>query len=374
MRYCPRGGIGRRNGLKIRGAFMPLPVQVRPRAPYFYGYNYLMKIYSQTKSLKKFKQEFSPFTNKVNSMLNLFLKSDNKLINDITNHLILSGGKRIRPLIAIITGKSLGFDGDELFYLGCSVEMIHSATLLHDDVIDESNDRRGAKTANKIWDNKSAILVGDFIFAKSFEMMVRINNLEILNNLSKASSEIARGEIIQLENLKDKNFDINQYISIISTKTAILFAESSRNAAILARFNLDIQNNMYKFGYNLGIIFQILDDILDYFGDSKIFGKNIGDDFYEGKITLPIILLRKEMIKQNKDFSVIESLFEREARKSSDLKVVLDLMVEFSIRDKSEAIGIEYYKNGLQALSIIQDSKYKDNLREILDLSMNRIS
>jgi len=217
------------------------------------------------------------------------------LIAEITNHLVLGGGKRVRPILTILAAKLCGYNfGIRHCNLAAAVELIHTATLLHDDVVDGSFIRRGKKTANAIWDNKASILVGDYLLSVAFQIMVKDGSLEILETLSKTSGIMADGEVMQLMNSNDVSIDETKYLEIISYKTAILFSAATTVGAIITKSDKFIQKALADFGNNLGIAFQIMDDVLDYIADEGVFGKKIGNDFYEGKITLPIILTYKQ--------------------------------------------------------------------------------
>jgi octaprenyl-diphosphate synthase len=323
---------------------------------------------NQAQKIKKFvKNDIE----EINQLLKSTLVSDSKLTSSIVDHIVNSGGKRIRPVLSILTAKALGYNGPKIYCLASAVELIHTATLLHDDVIDESDKRRGVDTVNNIWDNKSAILAGDFIFAKSFELMVKTNNLTILDNLAKASSIIAEGEIVQLELLKSQEISLSKYLEVISAKTAKLFAEACRNSVILASGSQDLERKLYEFGFNLGVIFQIIDDLLDYFGDGDIIGKSVGDDFFENKITLPVILLHSEM---KQDSGVLQKIISKQDKQESDLNQILDLMKQYKIREKSIEYTMTYKESALLRLNALPASESKEILQDILELSLYRLS
>jgi octaprenyl-diphosphate synthase len=307
---------------------------------------------------------------KIDSFLINNLRSDNSLTKDILNHVIESGGKRIRPLLSVISGKVFDFYDDEVFYLAAAVELIHSATLLHDDVIDKSEKRRGLDTVNNKWDNKSAILAGDFIFAKSFELMVKTKNLEVLANLAKASSIISEGEIAQLELINSNEVNLEKYLNVIAAKTARLFQEACRNSALIANAGRSYEQALNDFGFNLGMIFQVIDDVLDYFGDKKLLGKNTGDDFFENKITLPFIMLHQIMgVKQ----SELMNLFNKKHKSQQDFNHILALMVEYDIKEKTIKFVEAYYEELLKSLNLLPQNKYTILLKDIAELSLSRI-
>ena len=244
----------------------------------------------------------------VNQTIVASAKGKADLIAEITNHLVLSGGKRVRPILTILAAKLCGYaDGKRHCNLAAAVELIHTATLLHDDVVDGSNLRRGKKTANAIWDNKASILVGDYLLSVAFQIMVGDGSLEVLDILSKASGIIADGEVMQLMNSNDITISEAKYLEIISCKTAILFSAALQIGAVITSSEASKQKSLADFGNNLGIAFQIIDDVLDYAADEKTLGKKIGNDFYEGKITLPIILTYKQA--NDADKSRIKEIF-----------------------------------------------------------------
>ncbi|MBL6785173.1 MAG: polyprenyl synthetase family protein [Rickettsiales bacterium] len=330
-----------------------------------------LKAHDYEKKAKKLKNDLKQELSLIDKSLKSHLNADSNLTKNIVDHILKSGGKRIRPLLTLISAKSLNYDKPEALYLACAVEFIHTATLLHDDVIDHSQTRRGSKTVNNIWDNKSAILVGDFIFAKSFELMVKTNNLVVLKNLSKASSVISEGEIAQLELLNNQKVDFEKYLDIIGDKTARLFAESCRNSAVIANSSSEVESAMYNFGYNLGILFQLIDDILDYFGDTSKLGKTIGDDYYENKVTLPIFLLMQEL--DNSSFS-IQKNFLLSKKSKQDLDSILELLNSNDIKTKSYDFALNYYNKALKAYDKLPSNKYSNILKEILELSVFRIN
>jgi octaprenyl-diphosphate synthase len=308
---------------------------------------------------------------KIDGFLINNLKSENSLTKDILNHVIDSGGKRIRPLLSVLSGKIFDHESDEVFYLAAAVELIHSATLLHDDVIDKSDKRRGLDTVNNIWDNKSAILAGDFIFAKSFELMVKTNNMEVLANLAKASSVISEGEIAQLELINSNDINLDKYLDVIAAKTARLFAESCRNSALVAGVDSRYEKLLYDFGFNLGMIFQVIDDVLDYFGDKNLLGKNIGDDFFENKITLPVIILYNEL---NSKSSELLDLLNKTQKDKRDFQKILTLMSDFGVKIKAIDFVNKYYEQAIDSLSQLPQNQNTNILKDILEISLSRIN
>lgn len=225
----------------------------------------------------------------VNKVIMLNVNSDIELIPQLASYLISSGGKRIRPLLTLATAKLVGYTGQKHIALAACVEFIHSATLLHDDVVDESKLRRNQATANIIWGNKSSILVGDFLFSKAFKLMVAQNNLGVLEVLADAANQISEGEVHQLAAQHNLHMTSEEYIAIITAKTAALFRAACEVSGILGDLPAEQINALAEYGKNLGIVFQIIDDLLDYCAEPNQLGKQIGDDFREGKITLPVL-------------------------------------------------------------------------------------
>lgn len=217
------------------------------------------------------------------------LKSDVILINQIGHYIIGNGGKRLRPMLLLLAAKALGLVNEHHLTLAAVIEFIHTATLLHDDVVDESLLRRGNESANAVWGNAASVLVGDYLYSSAFEMMVRTNNMRVMEVLSKTTTAIAEGEVLQLLNCNNPETSEQQYLEVISRKTAILFSAATRLAAILSNTDAETENGLADYGQHLGIAFQLIDDALDYKATQQELGKNIGDDLAEGKPTLPLI-------------------------------------------------------------------------------------
>ncbi len=218
------------------------------------------------------------------------LTSDVALINQIAHYIISAGGKRIRPMLVLLFSSALGFTGTERFEMAATVEFIHTATLLHDDVVDESALRRGRQTANALFGNAASVLVGDFLYSRAFQMMVSVNRMRVLDVLADATNVIAEGEVLQLMNMHDADLAVDDYLRVIRFKTAKLFEASARLGAVLAEAGPGLEESCADFGRSLGTAFQLIDDLLDYEGNSDELGKNIGDDLREGKPTLPLLV------------------------------------------------------------------------------------
>ena len=242
-------------------------------------------------NLPYFQQHLESDLGRVNLVINQAVQSEVALILQIGTYIISAGGKRLRPIITILAGKSLGYDHDKLYALAAMVEFIHTSTLLHDDVVDESELRRGRKTANNLFGNAAAVLVGDFLYTRAFQLMVGSGSMKILEVMADATNIIAEGEVMQLMNIGNTDITEAEYIQVIQYKTAKLFEAAAQVGAILAGANPEQEQALKDYGMHVGTAFQIMDDILDYSGDPAEIGKNVGDDLAEGKPTLPLIYL-----------------------------------------------------------------------------------
>ena len=266
----------------------------------------------------------------VEEKIKIKLSSNVELVQKMTDYHLDTGGKRLRALLTLGSAKMCGYTkGTRDVNLAACVELIHAATLMHDDVIDNGSIRRGKKTLNKIWDNHSSVLVGDYLLSRCFEMMVEDGSIEVLKLLSSTSSKIAQGEILQLQHRGEVDMLEETYLKIISAKTAELFAASTKVGAILSNVKTKEKEALEFYGRNLGLTFQIADDTLDYNSELKLFGKKIGQDFYEGKITLPIILLfQKAKIEERKN---LKEIFSKQTRDESELNFTLSLIKQYNI-------------------------------------------
>jgi octaprenyl-diphosphate synthase len=299
------------------------------------------------------------------------------LISEITNHLVMSGGKRVRPILTILAAKICGYNtGDRHCNLAAAVELIHTATLLHDDVVDGSDLRRGRKTANAIWDNKASILVGDYLLSVAFQLMVKDGSLEVLDILSKTSGTMADGEVMQLMNSNDIEISEEKYLQIISYKTAILFAASTQVGAIITNSGSSKQKALADFGNNLGIAFQIMDDVLDYNANQEKLGKKIGNDFYEGKITLPIIFTYKQANQAEKD--KIKEIFANNSiagsgeRNPQLFAEIMAVMNKYDALEASYKMALDYKNLAYKNLETFSQSPEKSMLIDILEHSVLR--
>ena len=225
----------------------------------------------------------------VNELIRTRLSSDVLLINQIAEHIVAAGGKRLRPMLHLLAARACGYAGTQHVPLAAVIEFIHTSTLLHDDVVDESDLRRGRKTANALWGNAASVLVGDFLYSRSFQMMVELDSMAVMRILADTTNEIAEGEVLQLLHVHNPDTDEAAYLRVIERKTAVLFAAATRLGAVLSGTDADTERALTAYGLNLGYAFQIADDVLDYTADAEALGKNLGDDLAEGKATLPVI-------------------------------------------------------------------------------------
>jgi len=230
----------------------------------------------------------------VNDLIRRRLASDVALVNQISEHIIAAGGKRLRPMLVILAARALGHGGPGVHQLAAIIEFIHTSTLLHDDVVDESDLRRGRKTANAQWGNAPSVLVGDFLYSRSFQLMVELDSMPVMRVLADTTNQIAEGEVLQLLHVHNPDTDEAAYLRVIERKTAVLFAAATRLGALLAGADAATQQALHDYGLNLGLAFQIADDVLDYTADAAALGKNLGDDLAEGKPTLPLIYTMRE--------------------------------------------------------------------------------
>jgi len=299
------------------------------------------------------------------------LASEINLIHKMTDYHVKSGGKRIRPLLTLASSKLCGYkNGSRDVNLAACIELIHNATLLHDDVIDNSKLRRGIKTANAVWGNQSSILVGDYLFSRCFEMMVEDGSQEILKLLSSTSSRIAQGEVLQLEHKGEVDLLEETYFNIINMKTAALFAAATRVGACLGDKNKKEKDALESYGKNLGLAFQIADDALDYFSTKTIFGKEIGKDFYEGKTTMPLIIIFQRANSEERNF--LREIFKKKNRNEDDFSETLALINKYKAVEASFKRAEHFVNVSYDALSIFQNCEEKKILQNLTEFSLNR--
>lgn len=299
------------------------------------------------------------------------LSSKVSLVDEMTSYHLRTGGKRLRALLTLGAAKICGYSkGSRDVNLAACVELIHAATLMHDDVIDNSEIRRGKKTLNSIWGNQSSILVGDYLLSRCFEMMVEDGNLEILKLLSSTSAEISQGEVLQLQHKGEIDMLEETYLKIITAKTASLFAAATKVGSILSNKESKIKEALEFYGKNLGLTFQIADDTLDYNSELKFFGKKIGNDFYEGKVTLPIILLYQKS-DQNEKLE-LKKIFEKYERNEEELKKVLMMIKNYNIISDCYKKAEFFINLASNSLSIFEESKEKEILKNLTSFSLER--
>ena len=299
------------------------------------------------------------------------LQSNVDLVKKMSSYHLDTGGKKLRALITLGASKLCGYNkGSRDVNFAACVELIHSATLMHDDVIDNGEIRRGKKTLNKIWGNQSSILVGDYLLSRCFEMMVEDENLEILKLLSSTSSLISQGEILQLQHKGDVDMLEETYIKIISNKTAALFLAAAKIGPIITNKENKYKDALESYGKNLGLTFQIADDTLDYNSDLKFFGKKIGNDFYEGKVTLPIILLFQKINEIQKQD--LRDIFLKKHRTENDLKKVLQLIKTNNIISECYKKAEHYISLASNSLNIFQNNNEKQILKNLTTFTLER--
>ena len=298
------------------------------------------------------------------------MQSPVAVIPALANHLIAAGGKRLRPLLCIAAARLCATDKDHHHKLAAAVEFIHTATLLHDDVVDQSALRRGKVAAHLIWGAASSVLVGDFLFARAFELMVETDSLKALGILSNASAVITEGEVLQLMKAFDLELSLEDYISIISAKTAALFAAATQSGAVSAGASDEKVQALYNYGLNLGLAFQIKDDILDYQGVSQELGKNAGDDFAEGKSTLPLIFAIEATRESHAQFW--QRTIRDRKQTPDDFHEALALMHKCGALDSAFELALDYAHKAKQALSLFENDPWRQALIELADFSVHR--
>lgn len=296
------------------------------------------------------------------------LSSDVLLINQMGHYIISSGGKRLRPMLLLLVAKALGKINDSHLILAAVIEFIHTATLLHDDVVDESDLRRGKSTANAVWGNAASVLVGDYLYSSAFEMMVRTNNMRVMEILSKTTTAIAEGEVLQLLNCNNPDTTKEKYLEVIARKTAILFSAATRLGAVISKSDKEVENGLAIYGQQLGVAFQLVDDALDYKATTEELGKNLGDDLAEGKPTLPLIYAISQGSEQEANI-IIDAIRQGSREAFSEVyKIVLSTKaIEYTEQCANEAV-----EKAIDALSCLEESEYKDALVSLARFSVQR--
>lgn len=308
----------------------------------------------------------------VNELILSKAGSDVEMIPEIANHLISSGGKRLRPMLTLASAQMFGYTGDKHVKLATSVEFMHTATLLHDDVVDESDLRRGRKTARTIWGNQASVLVGDFLLGQAFRMMVEVGSLDALDILSTAASVIAEGEVWQLAAAKNLETTEDDYLSVIKAKTAALFSAAAEVGPVIAAASKAERNALRSYGVNLGLAFQLVDDALDYGGSAKDLGKNTGDDFREGKVTLPVILAYRRGTAEDRDFW--KSAIEGGKSGDGELDHALGLIARYGAISDTIGRARHYGDIARDALAPLQQTPQKSALLDVIDFCISRVN
>jgi len=293
-------------------------------------------------------------------------------IPEVTAHLVEAGGKRLRPMLTLAAARLCGYDGLYHVHLAATVEFIHTATLLHDDVVDESAQRRGRPTANLLWDNKSSVLVGDYLFARSFQLMTETDNMRVLAILSNASATIAEGEVLQLTAAQNLATDEGIYLQVVRGKTAALFSAATQVGGVIASAPDAQVQALFNYGDALGIAFQIVDDLLDYQGDPNATGKNIGDDFRERKLTLPVIKAIAKSDAEERAFWA--RTIEKGRQEEGDLDHALSLLHKHGTLDETKAEALAWAEKAKTALDTLPDHDLTRMLRDMADYVVARIN
>jgi octaprenyl-diphosphate synthase len=291
-------------------------------------------------------------------------------IKEIVNYIIKSGGKRVRPILVILTAKLCGYKNEKHISYAAIIEFIHTATLLHDDVVDNAQTRRGSSTANIVWGNEPSVLVGDFLYSKSFELMAEDGNHEILKTISKATTALSEGEILELLKTSDIDTREEEYFEIIGNKTAVLFSAACEIGAILGNMDKEKRLSLKNFGYNLGIAFQLTDDMLDYISCDNILGKHVGTDLKEGKVTLPLIHTLK--LTNEKEKTSIKKVLDKNKVTIKDFERVRNIILKYGGIDYTSTIAKQYINTAKKFLNIFQTSPYKNALLSLADYMLKR--
>ena len=295
------------------------------------------------------------------------LDSDVALINTISDYIVGAGGKRLRPAVLLLIARALGYCGEKHIDLAVVIEFIHTATLLHDDVVDESDLRRGRSTANSMFGNAASVLVGDFLYSRSFQMMVQAGNTRVMRIMADATNRIAEGEVLQLLSVHDPSVNEDRYFDVAERKTATLFEAGARIAAVIAGADSAVENRCANYGASLGKAFQMIDDVLDYAGDSEEIGKRLGDDLREGKMTLPLIHALRSAAPAQRDFVTAAV---REGR--GDFSTVARIVTESGSLDYSRALAQGEGSNARDAVHQLPDTIFRDSLLHLIDFALDR--
>lgn len=307
---------------------------------------------------------------RVDDVIRQRLKSDVVLISQVAEYIVAGGGKRMRPALLLLTAGAAGYQGPQRHTLAAVIEFIHTATLLHDDVVDESALRRGRDTANATFGNAASVLVGDFLYSRAFQMMVETGSMHIMRVLADATNVIAEGEVLQLMNCHNADIDMDDYLQVVRYKTAKLFEASARAGAILANSDPAVEDGLANYGMHLGTAFQIIDDVLDYSGDEGVIGKQLGDDLAEGKPTLPLIhVLRHGNVQQA---GMVRAAIEQGGR--GDFAAIIEVVKATGAIEASREVARNEIELAQRAITVIPESKYRQALIELSAYAVDRAS
>jgi octaprenyl-diphosphate synthase len=308
----------------------------------------------------------------VDSLIKRRLQSDVVLVNQLSTYIINSGGKRLRPMLALLMARACGYQGERHVDIAAIVEFIHTATLLHDDVVDESDMRRGKDTANNVWGNQAAVLVGDFLYSRSFEMMIDVSEMRVMEIMASTTNIIAEGEVLQLLNVHDADTDETRYLDVIYSKTAKLFEAACQLGAVLSGLSAEEEKAAAAYGTHIGTAFQLVDDILDYSADSEVMGKNVGDDLAEGKPTLPLIYALKtsEENNENQDAALIRQAIEEGGLEYID--AVMQIIQKTKSLEYTQSVAVKETELAITSLEFLPNNEFKTALIELANYSVAR--
>ena len=306
----------------------------------------------------------------VDAVIHRRLASEVVLINQISHYIVSAGGKRLRPMLVLLFSRALGFEGPERFEMAATVEFIHTATLLHDDVVDESSLRRGRQTANALFGNAASVLVGDFLYSRAFQMMVSVERMRVLEVLADATNVIAEGEVLQLMNMHDPDISVEDYLRVIRYKTAKLFEASARIGAVLAGSDSPLEEACAAYGQALGTAFQIVDDLLDYEGTTAALGKNVGDDLREGKPTLPLLAAMSRGTPEEREL-IRHAIQNGEVERLDEIVAIVRRTGALDITREAARAEAERAREHISALP---SSQFKDALLRLTVLAVDRTS
>ncbi|MFD0915995.1 polyprenyl synthetase family protein [Pseudahrensia aquimaris] len=309
---------------------------------------------------------------RVNRLILSKTGSDVQMIPEVAKHLIDSGGKRLRPMLTLAAARMCGYEGDHHITLAASVEFMHTATLLHDDVVDESGMRRGKQAARMVWGNQASVLVGDFLLGQAFRMMVDAGSMEALDVLSTAATVIAEGEVMQLSAAQSMQTTEDDYLAVIRAKTAALFSAATEVGPILAESDKSVRDAFRSYGTNLGLAFQLIDDALDYGGSKSDLGKDIGDDFFEGKITLPVLLAWRRGNEEERDFW--RKAMESDSADEEALQHAIALIQKHGALGDTIARARHYGEMARDALAPLPEGEIKQALLDVVEFCVSRVS